>query len=241
MEEEEGKRRRSRGGGGAAGRGPSRAQGSPRARRAQPRLCSPRQPSVRAFSTAAPDITSCRRAIGRAAPRVLAARARGRREGREAGGSRRRGAQGWWELVGEAGGRRHEREGGGRARGLEFLSHEQFPAILRKGKLNPLPAISILRRRSRKVLEEFSFLSPHGPGPSPRAPAGEAWEDRPGTELQEPLAASHRVRPSALASRRGHRAAAQASGDPAEPGRLEPTGVVTPREQASQHSSLQAS
>jgi hypothetical protein len=36
--------------------------------------------SLRAFSTAAPDITSCRRAIGRPPPQALAARAPGRRE-----------------------------------------------------------------------------------------------------------------------------------------------------------------
>ena len=116
------KRRRSRVGGGAAGRGPRRAQRSPRARRAQPRLCSPRQPSVRAFSTAAPDITSCRRAIGHPAPRAPAARALGRRETREGGEPQEEersdemvgaGGRGWGAGAGAS-------EGGEGARGLEF-------------------------------------------------------------------------------------------------------------------------
>lgn len=198
-------------GGGAAGRGPSGAQCSPRARRAQPRLCSPRQPSVRAFSTAAPYITSCRRAIGRPAPRSLAARAPGRRETREGGEKQEEeksdemvgaGGQGWREGAGG-------KEGGGRARGLEFLSYEQFPAISLGWKIKPsLPAVSILRRRSQRMLEELSLQFPLGPELPPRAQAGEAWEGRPGAELREPSTASRGARPSAQAPLCGLRAAA---------------------------------
>lgn len=58
------------------------------------------------------------------------------------------------------------------------------------------------------MLEELSLRSALGPDPSPRAPAGEAWEGRPGAELREPSAASRGARPSAQAPRCGLRAAA---------------------------------
>lgn len=88
---------------------------------------------------------------------------------------------------------------------MEFLRYEQLPAISSERKIKP----SILRRRSKGML--VSLRSPLGLEPRPPAPAWEAREGRPGAELQEPSAVSHRAPPSARALHSGLQAAAQAS------------------------------
>lgn len=85
---------------------------------------------------------------------------------------------------------------------MEFLSYKQFPVISSGRKIKPfLPAVSILKRLSHRMLEEVSLRSPLVPEPPPRAPAGEAREGKPGAELREPSAASRPAWPWSQALR----------------------------------------
>ncbi|XP_060464701.2 uncharacterized protein LOC132662961 [Panthera onca] len=132
-----------------------------------------------------------------------------RGRGEAGGGEERRDGGSWWARLEGGGGRK-----GGRRVSAGFgvfkLRTVSCDSLGRKIKPS-LPAVSILRRRSQRMLEELSLGSPLGPEPPPRAPAGEAWEGKPGAELQEPSAASRGAQPSAQAPRCRLRAAAQAS------------------------------